>query len=33
MKNVSADKFAFGKYCLYNKHRERRICCMSLVAI
>ena len=33
MKNVSADKFPFGKYCLYNKHRECGICCMSLVAL
>ena len=35
-KNVSGDKFvsfAFGKYCLNNKHRERRIRCMSLVVL
>ena len=30
IKNVSANKFlgfAFEKYCLYNKHRKRRIHC------
>ena len=33
-KNVSGNKFvsfAFKKYCLYYKHRKRRIYCMSLV--
>ena len=34
IKSVSVDSllsFAFGKYYLYNKHRERRVRCMSLV--
>ena len=32
-KNVSGDRFvsfAFGKYCLNNKHRERRIRCIFI---
>ena len=36
IKNVSADRFlsfAFGNYCWYNKHRECRIRCMSLVVL
>ena len=35
-KNVSADRllsFGFGKYCFYNKNRERRIHCVSLVVL
>ena len=34
IKNASTNNFlifAFDKYCLYNKHRKRRVHCMSLV--
>ena len=36
IKNVSANKFlsfAFEKYYLYNKHRKRRVQCMSWVVL